>query len=98
MRLIPMLLCTLPAAFAAAGAIYTADSRYVTEDVPYGLVATAMLGDLAGAPAALHWAGVRLFSAMYGRDFTRENDLLTALDLKRRSLAELAAAARSGHF
>lgn len=29
MRLIPMLLCTLPAAFAAAGAIYTADSRYV---------------------------------------------------------------------
>lgn len=76
----------------------TADSRYVTEDVPYGLVATAMLGDLAGAPAALHWAGVRLFSAMYGRDFTRENDLLTALDLKRRSLAELAAAARSGHF
>jgi opine dehydrogenase len=76
----------------------TADSRYVTEDVPYGLVPTAMLGELAGSPAPLHQAGVRIFSAMYGRDFAAENTLLAALDLKRRSLAELRAAAVTGRW
>ena len=35
----------------------TADSRYVTEDVPYGLVPTAALGRLTGHPAPLHEAG-----------------------------------------
>lgn len=30
----------------------TADSRYVTEDVPYGLALTVALGDLVGRPAA----------------------------------------------
>lgn len=76
----------------------TADSRYVTEDVPYGLVATVMLGDLAGVPADLHRAGVQVFSAMYGRDFASENMLLAALDLPRRSLAALRAAARTGRW
>jgi opine dehydrogenase len=54
----------------------TAESRYVLEDVPYGLVPTAQLGALVGRPALLHEAGVRLFSALYGRDFEAENDLL----------------------
>ena len=53
----------------------SADSRYVTEDVPYGLAPTAWLGRLIGRPAPLHEAGVRLFSAIYGRDFEAENDL-----------------------
>ena len=44
----------------------TADSRYVTEDTPYGLWPTVALGELAGCPAMLHDAGVRIFSAMYG--------------------------------
>lgn len=74
----------------------TADSRYVTEDVPYGLVVTAALGRLVGKPATLHEAGVALFSAMYGRDFTAENDLLAALDLETVSLEELVKAAFSG--
>ena len=47
----------------------TADSRYVTEDAPYGLLVTAILGDVVGRPAPLHRAGVALFSALYGRDF-----------------------------
>ena len=76
----------------------SADSRYVTEDVPYGLVATVILGDLVGVPADLHRAGVRLFSAMYGRDFASENALLAALDLPRRSLAALRTAAGTGRF
>ncbi|MFD2739527.1 NAD/NADP octopine/nopaline dehydrogenase family protein [Sulfitobacter aestuarii] len=74
----------------------TADSRYVTEDVPYGLALTVALGDLVGRPAELHRAGIAIFSAMYGRDFMAENALLNALDLARFSLADLQGAARSG--
>lgn len=74
----------------------TADSRYVTEDVPYGLVATVALGKLAGTPARLHEAGVDIFSAMYGRDFGSENELLSSLELDRFSLATLKQAALSG--
>ena len=74
----------------------TADSRYVTEDVPYGLALTVALGDLTGRPAELHRAGIRIFSAMYGRDFLAENELLNALDLDRTTLDALQQAARTG--
>lgn len=74
----------------------TADSRYVTEDVPYGLVPTAALGRLVGRPAVLHEAGIRIFSAMYGRDFEAENTLLNALHLEDHSLENLRIAARTG--
>ena len=74
----------------------TANSRYVTEDVPYGLVATVALGELAGCPATLHDAGTRILSAMYGRDFTAENNLLSALDLHRHDIRDLQRAARIG--
>lgn len=74
----------------------TADSRYVTEDVPYGLVLTAALGRLTGHPALLHDAGIRIFSAMYGRDFERENEILKALNLELFSLEDLKRASKSG--
>jgi opine dehydrogenase len=74
----------------------TADSRYVTEDVPYGLQLTAILGQLVGHRASLHEAGVALTSAMYGRDFTLENEILNALELSRFSLENLQQAARTG--
>ncbi|MBY6122303.1 NAD/NADP octopine/nopaline dehydrogenase family protein [Mameliella alba] len=74
----------------------TADSRYVTEDVPYGLVLTAALGRLTGHPAPLHEAGIRIFSAMYGRDFEAENEILKALDLDSYSLDDLKRAAKTG--
>ncbi len=76
----------------------TADSRYVTEDVPFGLVMTAKIGRLAGHPAELHEAGVQIFSAMYGRDFTAENDLLNALDLDAISLDDLKTLCRDGYM
>lgn len=75
----------------------TADSRYVTEDVPFGLVPTAKLGRLVGRPAPLHEAGVSLFSAMYGRDFGAENDLIPALDIDSISLAQLQTLCRDGY-
>ena len=74
----------------------TADSRYVTEDVPYGLQLTAVLGQLAGTPAPLHEAGIAIFSAMYGRDFSKENALLAALALDKYDLDDLKQAARTG--
>ena len=74
----------------------TADSRYVTEDVPYGLQLTAVLGRLVGKPAELHEAGIKIFSAMYGRDFAAENELLNALELDGYSLDDLRQAARTG--
>ncbi|MEM9812370.1 MAG: NAD/NADP octopine/nopaline dehydrogenase family protein [Pseudomonadota bacterium] len=74
----------------------TADSRYVTEDVPFGLVTTARLARLAGTEAPLHEAGIRIFSAMYGRDFAAENDLLDALELETMDLATLREVCRTG--
>ena len=57
------------------------DTRYVTEDVPFGLVPSTVLGRIAGVPMPLHEAGVAMFSALYGRDFRAENNLLTELAL-----------------
>lgn len=74
----------------------TADSRYITEDVPFGLVPTIALGKLVNRPALLHESGVHMVSTMYGRDFVGENDLLEALDLGRFTLEELQEAALTG--
>ncbi len=75
----------------------TADSRYVTEDVPYGLLATVKLGTLTGRPVNLHRAGIETFSALYGRDFFSENELLGALDLDAMPLDELKRLCRDGY-
>ncbi len=74
----------------------TADSRYVTEDVPYGLALTAELGRMVGRPARLHEAGIRIFSAMYGRNFVAENALLEGINLSGHGLDDLKKAARTG--
>ncbi|NKC52402.1 hypothetical protein HED63_28090 [Ochrobactrum cytisi] len=75
----------------------TADSRYVTEDVPFGLAMTAKLGRLVGKPAELHETGVKVFSAMYGRDFSAENDLLSALTMDVLVLEELVLLCKNGY-
>lgn len=74
----------------------TVDSRYVTEDVPFGLVLVIVLGELVGKPAILHQSGLQILSAMYARDFMNENDLLQALDLTSYKLQDLKEAAFSG--
>jgi len=75
----------------------TSESRYVLEDVPFGLVMTVKLGRLAGRPAELHDSGVKIFSALYGRDFFAENDLLNALDLDSMSLEQLNLLCKNGY-
>jgi opine dehydrogenase len=46
--------------------------------------------------ARLHEAGIEIFSAMYGIDFSKENTLLAALDLDSLSLAKLKKLAKQG--
>ena len=57
----------------------TLDSRYVTEDVPFGLVPTIRLAALAGVPVPLHEGGVRTHVSALWRDFAAENDILPQL-------------------
>jgi opine dehydrogenase len=59
----------------------TLDSRYVTEDVPFGLVPTIRLAAIVGVPTPLHEGGVRLMSALYRRIFEAENDILPHLGM-----------------
>ena len=67
----------------------TLDTRYITEDVPYGIAVTEWLAGVAGVPAPLHAAGAALFCALTGRDLRAENDLLPALGLGGVSAAAL---------
>ncbi len=57
------------------------ESRYITEDVPFGLVATEALAGAAGVAVPLHTGGIEMLSAALGRDFRGENDLLPGLGL-----------------
>jgi len=57
----------------------TLATRYVLEDVPFGIVPLEVLAAMADVPVPLHRAGVDMFSALYGRDFRAENDLLPVL-------------------
>lgn len=75
----------------------TTNSRYIYEDVPFGLLPTAMLGRLSGKPAVLHEAGIAIFSAAMGHDLASDNDLLPELGLDRLSPAELQALCSKGY-
>jgi opine dehydrogenase len=72
----------------------TLETRYITEDVPFGLVPSTVLARIAGVPMPLHEAGVAIFSALYARDFPAENDLLPALNLAGLSIDALRALVR----
>jgi len=41
------------------------------------------IADMVGVDVPLHKAGIVLFSGLYGRDFTKDNDLLPALELEK---------------
>ncbi|MDF2809596.1 MAG: odh 1 [Microvirga sp.] len=70
----------------------TIDTRYVLEDVPFGLLQNLLLGRIMGTDVSLHEAGLNVFSALYGRDLAKDNDLLPAVglaDLPRETLMSL---------
>ncbi|MEM5312590.1 NAD/NADP octopine/nopaline dehydrogenase family protein [Paraburkholderia sp. JHI869] len=67
-------------------------TRYVLEDVPFGLVPTLRLAEMAGVNAPLHASGVAILSACYGRDFVADNDILPEIGpLQIETLQRLAA-------
>lgn len=57
------------------------DTRFVTEDVPFGIVPLIELGRQLEMELPLHRAGASILSALYGRDLAAANDLLPLLDL-----------------
>ncbi|RYH12247.1 NAD/NADP octopine/nopaline dehydrogenase family protein [Tropicimonas sp. IMCC6043] len=56
----------------------TLATRYVVEDVPFGLVPLCDLGRRRNVPMVLHEAGIDLISVSLGTDFRARNDLLPA--------------------
>ena len=67
----------------------TLNTRFITEDVPFGLVPLETLGIIAGIPLPLHQAGIALFNAICARDFRAENDLLPLLNLQALDISAL---------
>lgn len=67
----------------------SAESRYIYEDVPFGLVPTSLLGRISGHPALLHEAGTSLFSAAMNHNLAADNDLLPELGLENLSPKQL---------
>lgn len=67
------------------------DTRYVTEDMPYGLAFIEALGAIAGVPTPATRTIVDAASLVNGIDFRRENDLIEPLGLARETVAGLLA-------
>ena len=65
------------------------DHKYVTEDVPCGLVPMAALGDAVGVHTPAIDGLIALTSAALGHDFTKEGRNLDTLGLARKSVAEI---------
>ena len=74
----------------------TLESRYILEDVPFGLLPTVLLGKISRNPAILHEAGISIFSAACGRDLTADNDILPALGVEGMTKADIEKLCRSG--
>jgi opine dehydrogenase len=66
-------------------------TRFLTEDVPFGLVFLVALGNLAAIPMPATSTIVASASLIVGRDFAAENDLVDRLKLHRESPAGLLA-------
>lgn len=69
------------------------DTRWLTEDIPYGVASWALLGDRLGVETPTMDALVALAAAALGRDFASEARGLDALDLDGCSDGELRALA-----
>ena len=73
------------------------ESRYFTEDVPYGLAFYAAMGRIVGVKTPCNDACVALASAACGRPYAEENEVVNALGLDRLTATELLALARDGY-
>ena len=67
------------------------DTRYVTEDMPYGLAFIEALGRIAGVPTPATRTIVDAASLVSGNDYRRQNDLLAPLKLSAETVPGLLA-------
>jgi opine dehydrogenase len=70
------------------------DTRFVLEDVPYGLVFNAALGRIVNADTRATDATITLLGTLYGRDFGAGNPLIDALGLGAATRESLLARCR----
>ncbi|MFO1324969.1 MAG: NAD/NADP octopine/nopaline dehydrogenase family protein [Burkholderiales bacterium] len=71
------------------------DTRFVLEDVPFGLACNAALARICGVAVPVTDATIRTLSALYGRDLAGENPLLAALGLVTATRASLLTRCQS---
>jgi opine dehydrogenase len=57
------------------------DTRYLTEDIPFGLVFCNALGQMAGVPMPATQVMIDAAALVAGQDFRRQNDLIEPLSL-----------------
>lgn len=74
----------------------TLDHRFVTEDVPFGIVPNMTLGQIAGIDMSVHAACLKIFNTLYGRDFVADNDLLAELAIDGCTVDEISNLCRTG--
>lgn len=70
-------------------------TRFLAEDMPFGLVFSAALGRVAAVATPATDAVIAAASLIAGRDFAAENDLLAPLGLARETVAGLLARANA---
>ncbi len=69
----------------------TLATRFVLEDVPYGLAFTAALARIVNVAVPVTDAAIVVLSTLYGRDLARDNPLVAALGLPTADRAALLA-------
>lgn len=70
-------------------------TRFLDEDVPFGLAFCEALGTMAGVPMEATASMVRMAGLLLGRDLAAENDLVAALRLQGSDVAALRARVRA---
>ncbi len=72
------------------------ENRYLTEDLPFGIVCNLILAQHAKVAAPLHEAGLAIMSVATGRKYNQINDILPALGLNTLNKREFLNYIRNG--
>lgn len=70
------------------------DTRYLSEDVPFGLVFLRELGGIAQVPVPVMDALIAMSDLIFGKDFAADNDMIQKLEMSSESVNGLLARAR----
>ena len=72
------------------------ESRFLTEDIPFGLAPLSVIAKAIDVPLPLHDAGIELLSTLCDRDYRSENNLISELQLATTSKIALHDRIRAG--